>query len=321
VSRTLAEGPPRPPSTEGHVLVLGSINRDLVVTVTRHPRPGETVHGHDLGDGPGGKGANQAVAAACAGATVRMVGAVGDDDAGRDLVALLQQEGIDVSGVARKADTPTGTALVVLAAGGENTIVVVPGANGGIDTGDVDDVELSADDVVVAQYETPAAPTAALLARARAVGAVAVLNPAPAGPVDHGLLALVDVLVVNEHELVTVTAMHSDATTLDADAIGAARAALVAQGFTGALVATLGSRGVVGVDGGGISQVPGHPVDAVDTTGAGDCFVGYLAAELTTGRDLPRALVTGNAAAALCACRAGAARAMPTRADVTAFLT
>lgn len=288
------------------MIVLGSVNVDLAAVVERHPRPGETVVGADLQQCTGGKGANQAIAAARAGASVRLVAAVGSDAGGVEAVALLASSGVSTDLVLRRAGTPTGTALIVVAADGENTIVVVAGANGSLTPVDVASVPIAPGDVVLAQCETPLDTTAALFARARAVGARCLLNPAPALPAAVDLLPLVDVVVLNEPELSTVTGSG-----------GSDVGELRRLGFGGIAVVTLGAGGAVALDGEDREvRVPGHVVDVVDTTGAGDCFVGSLAADLAAGRDLEAALTFANAAAAVCVTRPGTAPSMPLRSEV-----
>lgn len=295
------------------VLVVGSVNVDLTVVAAQLPRPGHTVSGGVLHRGHGGKGGNQAVAAARAGATVRFVGAVGQDHDGDAAVAALAAEGIDVAGIAR-VDAPTGTALICVDAAGENQIAVAPGANGRITADEVDPTRAA---VVVAQLEVPVPVVTDVFARARAAGARTVLNAAPVHPgaedAIRGLLAVVDVLVVNEHEL-------------DALAPGEGRVADRARALgasAGGDCAVLVSRGAAGVvwvpaDGDPL-EVSGHVVDAVDTVGAGDALCGALAAGLALGLDDATAVTRANAAGALTATRPGA-RSSPIAAEVDALL-
>ena len=289
------------------VIVAGSINMDVVASVARHPLPGETVAGTDLRHVPGGKGANQAVAAVRAGATVRLVGAVGDDAFGDDLTRFLEGSGVDVGRVRRLPGVSTGVALIAVDADGQNTIVVVPGANAGVDAPAVRDCGAMPGDVLVAQYEIPPESVVAFFAHGRDVGATCVLNPAPAAPAPAGLLALVDVLVVNETELATLSGTSITAGSPVAVVAGALRA-LREQGLAGtaAAVVTRGAQGAV-------------EVRAVDATGAGDCFVGWLAARLAAGSPVEPALEQANAAAALCVTRPGAGPSMPSRPEVEQF--
>ena len=302
------------------VIVAGSINMDVVASVARHPLPGETVAGTDLRHVPGGKGANQAVAAVRAGATVRLVGAVGDDAFGDDLTRFLEGSGVDVGRVRRLPGVSTGVALIAVDADGQNTIVVVPGANAGVDAPAVRDCGAMPGDVLVAQYEIPPESVVAFFAHGRDVGATCVLNPAPAAPAPAGLLALVDVLVVNETELATLSGTSITAGSPVAVVAGALRA-LREQGLAGsaAAVVTRGAQGVVALLDDRTIEVAGHEVRAVDATGAGDCFVGWLAARLAAGSPVEPALEQANAAAALCVTRPGAGPSMPSRPEVEQF--
>ncbi|HYZ97827.1 MAG TPA: ribokinase [Acidimicrobiales bacterium] len=301
------------------VLVAGSINMDIVASVPRLPTPGETVTGTGLRFVPGGKGANQAVAAVRAGAAVTLVGAVGDDIFAGDLLSFLGRCGVDVGAVARRPRMPTGTALVTVAADGENAIVVIPGANGTLDEASVREPGARPGDVLVTQYETPIDAAIAFFRRGREAGATCVLNPAPAAPTPSDLLALVDVLVLNEIELAELSGVALAPDAADDDIAGAI-ARLRNDGFAGLGVATLGARGALAVSDGAVRRVPAHRVRAVDTTGAGDCFVGVLAAELVGGSPIDAALARANAAAALCVTRAGAGPSMPTRREIDAFV-
>jgi ribokinase len=299
------------------VLVVGSLNMDLRLQVPRLPRPGETLTGTAFDTDPGGKGANQAVAAARQGARVALLGAVGDDAHGRTLIAGLRADGIDTTAVATLAGMPTGTAALLLQPGGENSIVVIPGANHAVTAATV---QAHADRlrqarVVVAQLECPLDAVTAALQLARSAGALTLLNAAPAQPLDDTLLGLLDGLIVNETEAAELTG-HPVA---DAAAALAAAEALRHRGPRHVLV-TLGAEGLVLAGPHGSLALPAPCVTAVDTTGAGDTVVGALAAALATGRPLREALVRAQAAAALAVTRAGAQSAMPTAAAVDAFL-
>jgi ribokinase len=280
------------------VWVAGSINMDLIATAPRHPAVGETVLGHDLARLPGGKGANQAVAAARSGAPTRLVGAVGDDAFGTELRTYLNGQGIATGTVVTKADKPTGTALIVVA-DADNTIVVVPGANAALGDADAPPASaFAAGDVVVAQLETPQATTIKVFAAAHARGATTILNAAPAALLDTDLLPLIDLLVVNESERELLR------NQLDGN-----------PPIT--VICTLGANGVsTTTSDGSVIVTEGRKVDAVDTTGAGDCFVGYLAAGLASGRALTAAIERANSAAALSVQRTGAAPSIPTAAEV-----
>lgn len=262
---------------------------------------------------PGGKGANQAVAAARAGAATSMVARTGDDADGAMVTAHLEAAGVDVRLVETLPSTPTGTALITVA-GGENSIVVMAGANALLDASALSSIELVAGDVVVAQLETPVPTTMAAFAAARSAGVTTILNPAPAAALSASLLALTDHLVLNAHELEHLFGVAPTEATADAPLEAARRV-----GYQGVLVVTLGAQGVVvlGLHH-GIVRLAGHQVRAVDTTGAGDCFVGYYAAALAAGVPVPDAAATANAAAAISVTRAGATTAIPRRDEVDA---
>lgn len=307
-----------PALTTGHVLVVGSLNLDLMVQAPHLPAPGETLTGRDFRTDHGGKGANQAVAAARLGAPVAMLGALGDDDAGRRLRAGLQADGIHVSALRTvPGGVPTGTAVITVADDGENCIVVIPGTNAHVAAADVDAVAhtlLRTAALLVLQLEIPLPTVRHALRAARAQGVRTLLNVAPAVPLDDADLACVDWLVVNEGE----AALLSGLAVNDAASAGAAALALQARGAAQVLV-TLGSAGVLHAGpAGALRHWPAPKVQAVDTTGAGDTFVGAFAAGLVAGdaQALPRAL----GAAALQVTRHGTQSAMPTRAELDAFL-
>ncbi|KNC19348.1 ribokinase [Arthrobacter sp. RIT-PI-e] len=266
------------------IVVVGSINADLVVTLERHPRPGETVLGRTLTVLPGGKGANQAVAAALLGADVTMVGAVGDDAYAETALSGLHAAGADLRAV-RRADGSTGVAIVEVSDDGENTIVVLSGANTEV-TPDV--VAASADAirdaaVVVVQGELSAPATAAAV---RAAAGRVIVNLAPVMELDREALLRADPLVVNEHEGELVLAQFGGAKRPDHEAVVTA---LLASGFA-SVVMTLGGEGALMSDGGPVRHVPAPRVTAVDTTGAGDAFVGALAARLVAADALEDAV-------------------------------
>ncbi|MFJ2543996.1 ribokinase [Microbacterium sp. NPDC087589] len=290
------------------VIVLGSLNEDLVVEVDRAAAPGETILARSLSRHPGGKGANQAVAAARAGANVRMRGAIGADDAGARLVGNLEAQGVDTSGVSRGSRS-TGLAIVTLDSTAENSIVVVSGANSDVTGVEGGDVGL-ADAVFVTQLEIPLSSARHGLRDAHEAGARTVLNAAPAADVRE-LMPYVDVLVVNETEAVALADDEPDA----------ARAAeRLSAEHDADLVLTLGAKGALIVRRGTSPQrIDGVRVDAVDTTGAGDTFVGVLAAELAHGRTLAEAADTANIAAALACTAVGAQAAMPNLSAIAAF--
>jgi ribokinase len=301
----------------GRVFVAGSINMDVVATADRHPKVGETVAGRQVLYFPGGKGANQAVAASRLGAQTTLIGRLGKDSFGAELKAFLGDQGIDLGYLQETAEAHTGTAIITVAAS-DNTIVVIPGANALVGADDVRVVPLLKGDVAVSQFEIPLPTIAAFFQRAREAGATTLLNPAPAQTMPADLLALVDVLVLNETELGFLAGAE-----LPGDD-GAARIIDVARQLQARadqiICVTLGKRGVVALAGREEFAVPGRAVKAVDTTGAGDCFVGALAAQLADGIALRTALAFANAAASISVQRMGAGPSIPTVAEVTAVL-
>ncbi len=293
------------------VVVVGSINMDLVAQAPALPQPGQTLIGRTFASEHGGKGANQAVAAARMGAHVAMIGRVGADANGTQLKQALADEGIDIAGLQVDGALPTGVALIVVADGGENSIVVVPGANHGALLRQVQQCAacIQAARVLVLQQEVPEDAVELALSLARAGGVTTVLNAAPVRPLSAAQFALIDWLVVNETEAAVLAGEPVD----QPEQAEAAARALLARGPKHVVV-TLGGKGVVHVSAQGASQLPAHPVQAVDTTGAGDTFVGALAAALAKGLPPAVCLQWGQAAAAVAVTRHGAQAAMP-RAD------
>ncbi len=295
---------------DGRVLVVGSVNVDLVVAASRLPAPGETVLGGAFSQHQGGKGANQAVAAARAGAAVTLIGAVGDDAFGAAAREALAGEGIDVRRVATRP-APTGVALIVVDAAGENQIAVASGANALVVPGDVSPTALDAADVVLTGFEVPMATVVAAARGARERGVPAVVNAAPAEALPAALLAADPILVLNELEL-TITSRAPD--------LDGGLSALAAR-TRGPVVVTRGDRGVVVARGAERIAIAGSPADAVvDTTGAGDAFTGVLAAWLAGGESLEAAARAGSAAGALSVGRSGAREGMPRASELMAFL-
>jgi len=299
----------------GRVFVAGSINMDVVATAERHPRLGETVAGREVLYFPGGKGANQAVAAAKLGAVTTLIGRVGTDAFGRDLRAFLAAQGIDLAFVQDTPEAHSGTAIITVA-NADNTIVVVPGANALVSADDVTMPSLASGDVAVSQFEIPRPAISAFFKRARAAGATTILNPAPALPLDRELLDLVDILILNESELGLLAGTEFREPDDDARFVEAAR--LLQAGTDKIICVTLGKRGLVALVNGEPLIIPGRAVKALDATGAGDCFVGAVAAQLANGEPLHGALETANVAASICVQRMGAAPSMPTAVEVAA---
>lgn len=298
-----------------NVHVLGSLNVDHPVRVARHPAVGETIRGDVQPLTPGGKGLNQAVAAARAGGplgvTVYLHGTVGADDAGRWLIDVAAGHGVRVDHLELADGGRTGSARITVADDGTNTVIVDPGANLAARF-DAAAVRLSVGDVVVAQLEVPALAVADVLGAAKAAGARSVLNPSPVGS-GRELIPEASIVVVNQHELGQLTG-HTLAARIEADAI--ARSASVVRTHEQTLVVTLGSDGVVAVGPSGTDAIAGIEVPVLDTTGAGDCFLGVLAASLAGGLAMADALRRANGAAARSVTMAGATGSMP---DATTF--
>ncbi|RWA99984.1 MULTISPECIES: ribokinase [unclassified Mesorhizobium] len=296
------------------IIVVGSINLDLIANVDRLPAPGETVRGSGFSTAPGGKGANQALAAARAGAKVRMVGAVGKDNFANEALALLRDGKIDLSGVG-ETFASTGTALIMVADDGENVIAVVPGANDSVVTGDLSKAFMKKGDVVLLQQEIPLQTVDAALDAARAAGAVTVLNTAPFRAEAAAFLGKADYVVANETEF----DLYGEALSLS----GRDRPARMRDfaGTTGrTIVVTLGGDGVLAATPADLLMVPALNVTPVDTVGAGDTFCGYFAAGLSSGLPLDQALARAAAAGSLACLKPGAQPAIPLAKEVEAAL-
>lgn len=299
------------------VFVLGSINLDAVARVDDLPRPGETVAGTSLELFLGGKGANQAVAAARMGAATRLMGAVGGDDSGKSLKASLAGYGVQVADVLELSGVPTGQAHVWVANNAENMIVVTAGANALVTPQQVGSTPLEGQRVLLCQLETPATAIEALFRTGAAKGALRVLNAAPALPQGAALFPLTDILILNQTELATYAKLDREPVRLE-DVSVSARKLMSRPDQT--IIVTLGSAGVAAVRRDEAFLVEGKKVKAVDTVGAGDCFCGSLAAALASGMDLREAVELANGAAALSVQKAGAAPSMPSRREVETFL-
>ncbi|WP_329212111.1 ribokinase [Streptomyces sp. NBC_00683] len=290
------------------IAVLGSTNMDLVTYVARAPALGETVTGRELRTVPGGKGANQAVAAARAGGEVVMIGAVGTDEFGSRLRTNLEHAGVDTD-LLHTAAGPSGTAHIVVDDEGANAIVVIPGANGTVTTlGPGEHAAIAAAGLLLLQLELPLSAVTEAARAAKARGVRTVLTPSPVQPLPSELLDAVDLLIPNEHEAAALSGC---------DEPHAAAQILLRQ--VPEVVITLGRKGCLYATRGGEAVLfPAPEVTAVDTTGAGDTFVGTLAVALGEGRAVPEALAWASSAAALCVQRPGASTSMPYRSEIDA---
>ena len=299
------------------ITVAGSLNMDFVVQVRRLPQPGETVIGGGFATIPGGKGANQAFAAGRLGGNVRMLGRVGDDVFGRQLVENLARAGVDARAVRVSEATASGVALIFVEVGGQNQIVVASGANGLLSPEDVALDLGTAGGLLLLQLETPLETVEMAVALAGAQGMTVILDPAPARPLPETLLARVSVLTPNESEAMVLLDRRGSSVSLP-DAPEVARA-LLARGPQAVLL-KLGEHGAYLQDGSGGRLFEGFRVHAVDATAAGDTFGGALGVALAEGRPIHEAIPFANAAAALSVTRLGAQASMPERRDVDALL-
>ncbi len=295
------------------IIVIGSANTDLIVRAARLPAAGETVLGGDLATAAGGKGANQAVAAARLGAPVAFVGRIGQDMFGQQSAAGLAAEGLDLTYLVRDSETPSGVALIVVDDAGQNLIAVAPGANGRLTPADVAAAQpaLAAARVLLLQLEIPMETVLAAARAGRAAGLIVILNPAPAQPLPPELYALVDYLTPNEHEAALLAGVAVPEAAAGVLLGWGVRGVIVTLGQAGALVAPATAPAV---------HVPGFRVAAVDTTAAGDAFNGGLAVALARADGLPAAVRFAHAVAALSVTRPGAQPSLPSGAEVAAFL-
>jgi len=301
-----------------HIAVVGSLNMDLVARSPRIPQPGETIIGGDFQTVPGGKGANQAVAAARLGAQVSMVGRVGRDTFAGPLLDNLATAGIDHSFVTQDPQAATGVALIVVDDAGQNSIVVASGANMRLSPADVDRAEaaIAGADVLLLQLESPLETVTRAAEVARAHGANVILNPAPARLLPGPLLSLVDVLIPNESETALFTGLP-----VGDQAEAEAAAEVLRKTGVGTVILTLGERGALLVCESETVISPAFDVTPVDATAAGDAFVGGFAVALAEGRSLAEAVRWGNAAGALTTTKLGAQSSLPTRQDLKVLLT
>jgi len=302
------------------IWVVGSLNADLVQRVNHFPAAGETLSGGDLETFPGGKGANQACAAARLGATVKMIGNVGDDELGSMLLESLKDAGVDTNGIAR-INISTGAATIFVLENGENAIVISAGANGKLAPADVRVrlQEICSEDILLCQLETPRDTVLEALKIAKNVGATTVLDPAPAGSATEEILSAADILTPNETEVQTILC-ESEKTPVDSQSVRGLSKRLLACG-PGKIVLKLGDAGCHFDDGTTFDAVSGFDVNAIDTTGAGDTFNGALAVKLGEGCEMKGALRFANAAAAISVTRSGAQTSIPNRIEVEEFMT
>ena len=304
------------------VTVVGSLNIDLVCHATRRPSKGETIIGDAFDIFTGGKGFNQATAAARLGAEVTLVGSVGADPFGEMLLAATENEHIDSRFVTKRTDTGTGVATIVIEPDGDNSIIVVPRANMALTTADIDAAaDTIADaDVLLLQLETPVAASEHAAEIAKAHGTMVILNPAPAQPLPDSLLAYVDILTPNQSEAELLSGMRVSNDEETHNAAEVLRARMV-DTATAAVVLTLGEQGALILTATISERVSALSVDAVDTTGAGDAFCGALATALASGETLHTAIAFANAAGAAAVTVVGATPSMPTRAKVDLLMS
>ena len=287
------------PNPLASVVVVGSANLDLVATTPRHPLPGETLIGSDFHQYPGGKGLNQAVAAARAGAQTTFICAVGDDDAGRFLHSIASGEGLNLAGVHVSPNQPTGRALIVVDDGGENSIIVVPGSNASCPPA----TTIGPSDVLLAQLEVPISTVSDSFMAARQAGAMTILNPAPAAELSPELMSLCDIVIPNEHEIKLLG--------------GVSR---LQESGVETIIVTKGATGIDIHHQGMTQRLPSFRVTPLDTTGAGDAFCGSLAASLAAGHDLEDACLRALAGGALATTTHGAVPSLPFQDQIEAVI-
>lgn len=297
-----------------NILVVGSLNTDLVVRAPRFPQPGETISGEDLQVIPGGKGANQAVAAARNGANVGILGRVGKDNFGDFLLENLKANQVDTN-LIRRDDASTGTAIIVVDADGQNSIVLSAGANGNVSSSDVENASFSTFDLLLLQLEIPLPTVLAAAKKAKENGVRVILNPAPAKELPDELIALADFIVPNETELSLLTGLPKK----DIPSAKSAAKRLRERGAQNVIV-TLGNKGALLVTGEEVTHVGAYPVEVVDTTAAGDAFIGGFASVLDSF-SLADAVRYACACGALAATKFGAQPSLPTKEEVERFMS
>lgn len=300
-----------------NIVVVGSLNMDLVAYTARLPEMGETILGQDFQTFPGGKGANQAVAAARLGAGVSMIGKVGQDAFGQALIENLQHNGVDTQSIFKDPDRPTGTAVITVDSEGRNTIVVISGSNYRLSPQDVESCRqtIAGAAVLLLQLETPLETVLRAAQLAHESGVKVLLNPAPAQDLPDELYSLVDILIPNETEAALLTGLPVE----NREQVVQAAGSLLAKGAKSVLI-TLGRQGAVWVNASGSRFIPAFEVKAVDSTAAGDAFIGGLGCALASRMSMEEALRWGSAAGALAVTRKGAQSSLPTAAELKAFL-
>ncbi len=300
-------------SSHGKILVIGSLNMDVVVSLSHLPKPGETIIGRDKQEHPGGKGANQAYAAARLGGTTSMIGRVGSDNYGEVLISSLESAGADTGGIISQDGTSTGLAFICVDENGENTIVVASGANAMLKPEDILANERLMDDadIVLIQLEIPFETVSFAIETAHRKGKTVVLNPAPVRGGLEGIFGMIDILTPNEGELSELAGARADST----EETEAAAKTLIEKGV-GAVIVTLGEKGALLVRKEGTKRFPAKSVKAVDTTAAGDTFSAAICVALSEGNSLEEAVVFANGAAGIAVTRKGAQPSIPSRSEV-----
>jgi ribokinase len=297
------------------ILVIGSLNADLVVRAPHFPQPGETISGGDLRIIPGGKGANQAVAAARQGASVAMLGRVGQDSFGPFLLESLKSDLVDISHV-HLDGSATGTAIIVVDANGQNSIVLSPGANGKVSPEDVDNASALRPGLILLQLEIPISTVLHAARRARQNGSLVILNPAPAQSLPDELISLADFVIPNETELSLLSGIE----VRDISSAEKAARVLLDRGARNVIV-TLGSKGALVISGKQVTQVASYKVDVVDTTAAGDAFIGGFASAMLRRLEIVDAVKYANACGALAVTKFGAQPSLPTKEETEKFIS
>lgn len=298
------------------VIVVGSVNMDITARTDKLPDTGETVAARSVEYLPGGKGLNQAVAAAKIGTTVVLAGCLGSDSFADELASFIRRHKIDVSCL-RRSEKNSGIALITVDERGQNTIVVAPGSNADVCPEDVKKLPVGPGDIVVCQFEIPPAAVAAAFAKARRYGARTILNPSPVCPIPEEIFRNTDILIVNETELAFLSRENVDENTPAGKIADAAEKLKTDTEQT--VIVTLGSRGALVAGSKDMLFVDSYKVPAVDTVGAGDCFAGVFAAKLAEGKDVGESVKTAARAAAVCVTRKGAAPAMPDAGELEHF--